>query len=247
MKAEDLKNSILQLAMEGKLVPQDPNDEPASVLLKKIREEKEKLIKEKKIKRNNKESFIFRKNGHFYEKVGKKGEPVCIDDEIPFEVPDNWELCRLENLCSLLNPKIVENGKYPYLNAKFLRNKTDPEIKEKGRFIQTNTKVILVDGENSGEVFLTHEDGYMGSTFRLLEINSQIYDKYILKLIELWRNPLKKSKKGAAIPHLNKDIFNNIFVGIPPLNEQKRIVNQIYSLMPLIIKYGDYKEKNLIS
>ena len=185
----------------------------------------------------------FRKNGHFYEKVGKKGEPVCIDDEIPFEVPTNWELCRLENLCSLLNPKIGENGKYPYLNAKFLRNKTDPEIKEKGRFIQTNTKVILVDGENSGEVFLTHEDGYMGSTFRLLDINSQIYDRYILKLIELWRNPLKKSKKGAAIPHLNKDIFNNIFVGIPPFNEQKRIVNQINSLMPLINEYGDYKEK----
>ena len=243
MKAEDLKNSILQLAMEGKLVPQNPNDEPASVLLEKIRDEKERLIKAKKIKRNNKESFIFRKNGHFYEKVGKKGEPVCIGDEIPFDVPANWELCRLENLCSLLNPKIGEHGKYPYLNAKFLRNKTDPEIKEKGRFIQINTKVILVDGENSGEVFLTHEDGYMGSTFRLLDINSQIFDKYILKLIELWRNPLKKSKKGAAIPHLNKDIFNNIFVGIPPLNEQKRIVNQINSLMPLIIEYGDYKEK----
>ena len=243
MKAEDLKNSILQLAMEGKLVPQNPNDEPASVLLEKIRDEKERLIKAKKIKRNNKESFIFRKNGHFYEKIGKKGEPICIDAEIPFEVPINWELCRLENLCSLLNPKIGENGKYPYLNAKFLRNKTDTEIKEKGRFIQTNTKVILVDGENSGEVFLTHEDGYMGSTFRLLDINSQIYDKYILKLIELWRNPLKKSKKGAAIPHLNKDIFNNIFVGIPPFNEQKRIVNQINSLMPLINEYGNYKEK----
>ena len=187
--------------------------------------------------------FIFRKNGHFFERVGKNGEPVCIDDEIPFDVPENWELCRLENLCSLLNPKIGQNGKYPYLNAKFLRNKTDPEIKEKGRFIQTNTKVILVDGENSGEVFLTHEDGYMGSTFRLLDINSQIYDRYILKLIELWRNPLKKSKKGAAIPHLNKDIFNNIFVGIPPFNEQKRIVNEINTLIPLIIKYGDYKEK----
>ncbi len=243
MKAEDLKNSILQLAMEGKLVPQNPNDEPASVLLEKIRDEKESLIKAKKIKRNNKESFIFRKNGHFYEKIGKNGNPICIDGKIPFEVPDSWELCRLENLCSLLNPKIGENGEYPYLNAKFLRNKIDPEIKEKGRFIETNTKVILVDGENSGEVFLTHEDGYMGSTFRLLYINSYISDKYLLKLIELWKNPLKKSKKGAAIPHLNKDIFNNIFVGIPPFNEQKRIVNQINSLMPLINKYGDYKEQ----
>ncbi len=231
---DKLKSSILQEAIQGKLVPQDPNDEPASVLLEKIKEEKERLIKEKKIKRNNKESFIYKKNNHFYERIGKKGEEVCIDDEISFDVPTNWELCRLENLCSLLNPKIGENGQYPYLNAKFLRNKTDPEIKEKGRFIQTNTKVILVDGENSGEVFLTHTDGYMGSTFRLLDINSQIYDKYILKLIELWRNPLKKSKKGAAIPHLNKEIFNNIIVGIPPLNEQKRIVDKIEELLEIL-------------
>ena len=92
MKAQDLKNSILQMAMEGKLVPQDPNDEPASVLLERIREEKEQLIKEKKIKRNNKESVIFRKNNHFYKKVGKK-EPIYIDDEIPWEIPNSWEWC----------------------------------------------------------------------------------------------------------------------------------------------------------
>ena len=243
MKAEDLKNSILQLAMEGKLVPQNPNDEPASVLLEKIRDEKERLIKAKKIKRNNKESFIFRKNGHFYERIGKKGEPICIDDEIQFDVPDTWELCRLENLCSLLNPKIEEKSKYPYLNAKFLRNKIDPEIKEKGRFVEKNTKVILVDGENSGEVFLTHTDGYMGSTFRILYINSEMYDEYVLKLLELWKNPLKKSKKGAAIPHLNKDIFNKILVGIPPINEQKRIIDEINHIYPLIKEYDFNKEK----
>ncbi|MDD6257424.1 MAG: hypothetical protein PUA80_07650, partial [Methanobrevibacter boviskoreani] len=98
MKAEDLKNSILQMAMEGKLVPQDPNDEPASVLLERIQKEKEQLIKEKKIKRNNKESFIFRKNNHFYEKIGKNGEPECIDEEIPFEVPNNWIILRLKSL-----------------------------------------------------------------------------------------------------------------------------------------------------
>ena len=187
--------------------------------------------------------FTFRKNGHFYEKVGKKGEPICIDDEIPFEVPTSWELCRLENLCSLLNPKIGEKGEYPYLNAKFLRNKIDSEIKDKGRFIETNTKVILVDGENSGEVFLTHVDGYMGSTFRILYINSEMYDEYILKLLELWKNPLKKSKKGAAIPHLDKDIFNKILVGIPPINEQKRIINEVNHIYPLIKEYDLNKEK----
>ena len=187
--------------------------------------------------------FTFRKNGHFYERIGKKGEPICIDDEIQFDVPDTWEVCRLENLCSLLNPKIEEKSKYPYLNAKFLRNKIDPEIKEKGRFVEKNTKVILVDGENSGEVFLTHTDGYMGSTFRILYINSEMYDEYVLKLLELWKNPLKKSKKGAAIPHLNKDIFNKILVGIPPINEQKRIIDEINHIYPLIKEYDFNKEK----
>ena len=149
----------------------------------------------------------------------------------------------LKFLLAGINPKIGEKGEYPYLNAKFLRNKIDSEIKDKGRFIETNTKVILVDGENSGEVFLTHVDGYMGSTFRILYINSEMYDEYILKLLELWKNPLKKSKKGAAIPHLDKDIFNKILVGIPPINEQKRIINEVNHIYPLIKEYDLNKEK----
>ena len=182
------------MAMEGKLVPQDPNDEPASVLLERIREEKERLIKEKKIKRNNKESFIFRKDNHFYEKIGKKGEAVCIDDEIPFDIPDSWELMRLGDLCKLLNEKIIEGPSYPYLQAKYLRTQNDAVIKEKGRFIKKGTKVILVDGENSGEVFTTPEDGYMGSTFRVLFIPENINENFVLKLIELYKEPLRKSK-----------------------------------------------------
>ena len=121
MKAENLKNSILQMAMQGKLVPQDPKDEPASVLLERIKEEKEQLIKDKKIKRNNKESTIWKENGHWYEKIGKKGETKCIDEEILYDVPKNWELLRLESICNLLNIKKSENGEYPYLNAKYLR------------------------------------------------------------------------------------------------------------------------------
>ncbi|MBS5874826.1 MAG: type I restriction endonuclease subunit S, partial [Prevotella sp.] len=96
MNGKQLKNSILQWAIQGKLVPQDPNDEPASVLLEKIREEKAKLVKEGKIRKNKKESIIYRGDDNsYYEKIIATGEVKCIDEEIPFEIPQGWEWCRL--------------------------------------------------------------------------------------------------------------------------------------------------------
>lgn len=95
-----LKKSILQAAVQGKLVPQDPNDEPASVLLERIRAEKEQLIKVGKIKRDKHESVIFRRYNSHYEKRGS--EEVCIDEDIPFDIPENWTWTRLQNMCSLI-------------------------------------------------------------------------------------------------------------------------------------------------
>ena len=99
MNGKQLKNSILQWAIQGKLVPQDPNDEPASVLLERIRTEKAKLVKEKKIKKDKNESIIYRgEDNSYYEKFLAMGEVKCIDDEIPFEIPNGWEWCRLSLL-----------------------------------------------------------------------------------------------------------------------------------------------------
>ena len=96
MNGKQLKNSILQWAIQGKLVPQDPNDKPASVLLEKIRQEKECLIKEKKIKRDKNASIIYRgEDNSYYEKMLATGEVKCIDEEVPFEIPKGWEWCRL--------------------------------------------------------------------------------------------------------------------------------------------------------
>ena len=109
MKAKDLKNSILQMAVQGKLVPQDPSDEPASVLLERIRTERAQLIKEKKIKApKGGESMIYLgSDGSRYEKRSK-GEPVCIDDEIPFDIPEGWEWARLEGITTY-----IQRGKSP--------------------------------------------------------------------------------------------------------------------------------------
>lgn len=99
MNGKQLKNSILQWAIQGKLVPQDPNDEPASMLLERIRTEKAKLVKEKKIKKDKNESIIYRGDDNsYYEKFLATGEVKCIDEEIPFEIPEGWEWCRLNDL-----------------------------------------------------------------------------------------------------------------------------------------------------
>ncbi len=107
MNGKQLKNSILQWAIQGKLVPQDPNDEPASVLLDKIRQEKERLIKEKKIKRDKNASIIYRgEDNSYYEKILATGEVKCIDEEIPFEIPARWNWARLSNITSILGDGI---------------------------------------------------------------------------------------------------------------------------------------------
>lgn len=106
MNGKQLKNSILQWAIQGKLVPQDPNDEPASVLLEKIRQEKERLIKEKKIKRDKNASIIYRgEDNSYYEKMLATGEVKCIDEEVPFEIPKGWEWCRLGEISTYAQTK----------------------------------------------------------------------------------------------------------------------------------------------
>ena len=130
MNGKQLKNSILQWAIQGKLVQQDPNDEPASVLLEHIREEKAKLVKEKKIKKDKNESIIYRGDDNsYYEKIIATGEVKCIDEEIPFEIPKGWEWCRLRQITSLLGdgihgtPEYDPNGEYYFVNGNNLQDK----------------------------------------------------------------------------------------------------------------------------
>ena len=118
-------------------------------------------------------------------------------------------------------------GKQCLLDAKYLRGKSSETIVEQGKLVYKGDNIMLVDGENSGEVFIVPQDGYMGSTFKQLWISSSMHEPYVLAFIQLYKETLRNSKKGAAIPHLNKELFYGLIIGIPPLQEQRRIVLKI--------------------
>ena len=226
-----LKKSILQEAIQGKLVPQIAEEGTAQELLEQIKLEKQKLIKDGKLKKSAlTDSIIFRGDDNkYYERINEQ----IVEVELPFEYPNSWIVLRLKDICQLTDGE-KRNGKGICLDAKFLRGKSSATIIEKGRFVYAGDNIILVDGENSGEVFSIPQDGYMGSTFKQLWLSSVMWKPCILAFILFYKEALRNSKRGAAIPHLNKDLFYKLPIGIPPLSEQQRITCQINNLFQLI-------------
>lgn len=237
LTAEQLRKSVLQLAIQGKLVKQNPNDEPTSVLVEKIYAEKEKLIAEGKIKKDKNESRIFKgEDNRYYEKVGNE-KPVDITDDLPFDIPDSWAWIRQKNICWLNNGIKQKGISLPYLEAKVIRGHKKPDYLNEGIIVNELCRVILVDGENSGEIMQPPYEGYMGSTFKIFASVKNFCYEYLLVFFELNKELYKNSKVGAAIPHLNKNLFKELFVPVPPLEEQQRIVEKIEFLTPCINQY----------
>ncbi len=226
-----IKKSILQEAIQGKLVPQIESEGTAKELLEQIRQEKQKLVKEGRLKKSAlSDSVIYKGDDNkYYERINEE----VVEIELPYDYPDSWCVVRLKDVCQLIDG-VKMTGKGVCLDAKHLRGKSLPTYLDKGRFVCENDSIILVDGENSGEVFTVPEDGYMGSTFKQLWLSTAMYKPYLLAFILFYKEALRNSKRGAAIPHLNKELFYNLPIGIPPYKEQKRIAQRINALFQLL-------------
>ena len=254
---ERLKKSILQEAVQGKLVPQDPSDEPAEALLERIRVEKQRLIKEGKIKKDKHESVIFRRDNSHYEKRGS--EEVCIDDEIPFEIPENWVWCRLGSILEKLTdgahstPKYTDSG-VPFISVKDVssgvlsfdsaKHISESEHRElykrcdpkRGDILLTKVGTtgipVIVDTDEEFSLFV--------SVAQLRFLHSLLDKNYLLLLIQspLVQQQCTEHTRGVGNKNwVMRDIANTL-VAIPPLAEQKRIVAFYTSITPLIQSVG---------
>ena len=264
MNGKQLKNSILQWAIQGKLVPQDPNDEPASVLLEKIRAEKARLVKEGKIKKDKKESIIYRgEDNSYYEKFAD-GKVVCIDDEIPFEIPESWCFVRLGDICNYLH-----RGKTPkYGNQKIL-----PIIAQKcnhwdqlyiDRCLFSDTDYIFKYKEEQflqkGDIIINSTGG--GTVGRTGYIDATVFEKFDKFVADSHVTVVRSTKlvSHRYIYHyllspyiqigieerctgstnqieLRTTTISDYLVPIPPVEEQKRIVEKVESMLPVVTRY----------
>ena len=266
MTGQQLKNSILQMAVQGKLVPQDPNDEPASVLLERIRAEKEKLIKEGKIKKEKNPSVIFRGADNLpYEKIGKN-EPVCIADEVPFEIPESWEWVRLKDITI----KEIKRGKSPtYANSgnvlvfaqkcntkagnidlsltKHLDLKVFTKYPDE-EYMRDNDIVINSTGNGTlGRIGVFRDSDRIDdciivpdSHVTTVRVNAALISDYIYYALTYYQPYLEKNCSGSTNQtELKPAVIANLFIPVPPYAEQRRIVQKLSDVLPLVMVYND--------
>ena len=258
MTADQLRKSILQQAIQGKLVPQDPNDEPASVLLERIREEKARLVEEKKIKKEKNPSVIFRgEDNSYYEKFTLSGEVKCIDEEIPFEIPNGWEWARISNIFQI-NPKNICNDELEVafipmekLSAGYGSNYSYEKVKwskiKKGFTHFANgdiafAKITPCFQNRKSAVFDKLPNGIGAGTTELkilrtfAETINRFYLLYFLKSPYFIEGAIFKGTANQQ--RIISGYLENKLFPLPPLKEQQRIVEEIEELIPHIKHYG---------
>ena len=263
MNGKQLKNSILQWAIQGKLVPQDPNDEPASVLLDKIRQEKERLIKEKKIKRDKNASIIYRgEDNSYYEKILATGEVKCIDEEVPFEIPATWNWARLSNITSILGdgihgtPEYDATGTVYFINGNNLSNGSieikantkkvsEQEAEKHKRLLNSTTVLVSINGTLGNVAFYNGENVILGKSacyFNLMGNIDKQYIKHILET-EYFTEYAKNVATGSTIKNVPLAGMRNFLIPVPPITEQHRIILAMVRLAHSIVRYNDAQTK----
>ena len=256
MNGKQLKNSILQWAIQGKLVPQDPNDEPASVLLEKIRAEKARLIKEGKIKKDKKESIIYRgEDNSYYEKFAD-GKVVCIDDEIPFEIPSGWEWCRIREISQsyiglTYSPSEVSSDGVIVLRSSNIQNgkislndivRVKSSISEK-LWVEENDIIICARNGSKklvGKSAIVEEISEPMTFGAFMTICKTFLYRYVHIFLQsdLFFSQLRNVSGTTTINQLTQNNFNEFLIPIPPKREQERISNKLSDISPLVDKYG---------
>ena len=244
---ERLKKSILQEAVQGKLVPQDPSDEPAEALLERIRTEKQRLIKEGKIKKDKHESVIFRRDNSHYEKRGS--EVVCIDDEIPFDIPELWSWCRLNELCTKIGAgSTPTGGKTIYVpeGIKFIRSQNvyndglklndisyiteEINAKKKGSIVRSKDILLNITGGSIGRCAVVPDDFDIANVnqhvmiIRLVEPKMRHWIHTIL-ISEYIQNLIMDVQVGVSREGLSATKLMNFLIPVPPISEQNRILD----------------------
>ena len=248
MTGKQLKNSILQWAMQGKLVPQDPNDEPASVLLERIREEKARLIKEKKIKKDKNESIIYRgdDNSH-YEKILATGEVRCIDSEIPFEIPENWCWVRMQDVLVFINGRaykkeeLLQRGKYKVLRVgNFFTNQSwyysNLELPNE-KYCYKGDLLYAWSASFGPRIWEGEKTIFHYHIWNVKYDSKLLLKKYLYYFLEYDKCHVKESTTGSTMIHVSMENMNPRLLPIPPLAEQQKIVERIEALFPIIEKY----------
>ena len=257
MTAQQLKNSILQMAVQGKLVPQDTNDEPASVLLERIRTEKERLIKEKKIKREKNPSVIFKGADNTpYEKIGD--EVRSLADEVPFDIPDSWEWVRLGNIGdwgagatpSRTNPEYY-GGNIPWLKTGDLTDsyidaipETITELaleKTSVRLNPAGSVLIAMYGATIGKLGILSIAATTNQACCACFPLGGLDNKYLFYFLMAQKPLFIKQGEGGAQPNISKEKIVSTLMPVPPLEEQRRIVVMLGQIFPIIDAYSKCK------
>ena len=256
MTGQQLKNSILQMAVQGKLVPQDPNHEPPSVLLERIRAEKEQLIKEGKIKKEKNPSVIFRGADNLpYEKVGKN-EPVCIADEVPFDIPESWEWVRLKTLTYNHGQK-KPTSEFCYIDIGSIDNKHQKLNEQETIVVPEKAASRARKIVNEGDILYSTVRPYLhnmciinrefsreaiaSTGFAVLKCCADYSNEFLFYYMmspdfDSYANDTANSK-GVAYPAINDERLSMALVPIPPVSEQRRILKQLLEILPTIQMY----------